>query len=122
MKKTLIFLYSIIAFNAIGQTYNFNGKQTFKTNVGIGTYAPSANGTYRIIGYLTTTAISAGTLNFQLTYTDLTSGGTSRTQTFAIMGTTTQNITTTEAFTFPDIQIKSKSGNAITVLTTFTGV
>lgn len=89
-------------------------------NTSIATYTPGANGTYRIGGYLTSTAISAGTLNFAVTYTDETN--TSRTQTFAVMGTTTQNITTTGSFTFPDIQIRAKSGVAIIVKTTFTGV
>lgn len=41
MKKLFITLLSIIALNSFGQTYNFNGKQTFKTTVGIGTYSPS---------------------------------------------------------------------------------
>lgn len=36
-----IILLLLLSFGAIGQTYNFNGKQTFKTNVGIGTYSPS---------------------------------------------------------------------------------
>lgn len=37
-----IFLLLLLAsVGAIGQTYNFNGKQTFKTNVGIGTSSPA---------------------------------------------------------------------------------
>lgn len=38
--RIIIFLL-LLSLGAIGQTYNFNGKQTFKTNVGIGTSSPS---------------------------------------------------------------------------------
>ena len=52
MKKifTLLFILSLSILTN-GQTYNFNGKQTFKTNVGIGTASPSklldVNGTIK---------------------------------------------------------------------------
>ncbi len=81
---------------------------------------PAVDGTYRVGAYVTVTAISAGTINLTVTYKDET--GATRTQTFAIMGTTTPNITTTGAYTFPDIQIRVKEENDITVTATFTGV
>ena len=52
MKKIFTLLF-ILSFSILtnGQTYNFNGKQTFKTNVGIGTASPSklldVNGTIK---------------------------------------------------------------------------
>jgi hypothetical protein len=41
MKNKLTILFSIICLATFGQTYNFNGTQTFKSNVGIGTYSPT---------------------------------------------------------------------------------
>ena len=85
----------------------------------IATYTPSANGTFRIGGYLTVTAISLNVLNLQVTYTDETS--TARTVSFSVMGTVSPSINAVGLYTFPDIQIRAKSGSAITVKTTSTG-
>jgi len=41
MKNKLTILFSILCLATFGQTYNFNGTQTFKSNVGIGTFSPS---------------------------------------------------------------------------------
>jgi len=40
MKKLILF-FSLIYSIVVGQTYNFNGTQTFKSNVGIGTATPT---------------------------------------------------------------------------------
>jgi hypothetical protein len=50
MKKLILF-FSLISSIVVGQTYNFNGTQTFKSNVGIGTATPTkkleVNGTIK---------------------------------------------------------------------------
>lgn len=76
--------------------------------------------TYQVGGYVTITAISAGSLTLQATYTDETS--TSRTQSFFGEGLTTAALSTTGGFAFPPMTIRAKQNTAITVLTTFTGV
>jgi hypothetical protein len=49
--KNLIILFTLISSIVVGQTYNFNGTQTFKSNVGIGTASPTkkleVNGTIK---------------------------------------------------------------------------
>lgn len=79
------------------------------------TLTPGSDGTYRIGGNVTITAVSVDILTLQVTYTDETSG--SRTQTFFPQGLTSANLATTGAFTFPPMDIRAKSGNAITVKT-----
>jgi hypothetical protein len=87
------------------------------------TVTPTASlGTYRISPYLTITAILVDVANIHVTYKDET--GTSRTQTFSVMGTTSPALGSVGAFTFPPITIRAASGTNIvvsTVLTTGTG-
>lgn len=81
------------------------------------TYTPAANGTFRLGVYLTITAILTDVAQIQATYTDETN--TSRTQIFStIAGVTSLN--SVGAFVFPTIDIRAKSGVAITVATVLT--
>lgn len=75
---------------------------------------------YSIGGYLVITAISAGTVTFQLTYTDETA--TSRTANLFPMGLTSASLTATGAFQFPNTTIRVNPNTAITLVTTFAGV
>lgn len=86
----------------------------------VATVTPTANGTFRIGAYATITAISAGTLTITVTYTDETS--TSRTVTFFPMGLSSAGLTATGATAFSPADIRAKSGSAITVVSTFSGV
>jgi hypothetical protein len=85
-------------------------------------YTPSVQGTFRIGGYTTVTAISTDVLQFRVIYIDET--GTTRTQTFFVQGATSGNMGTTGSFTYPTMDIRSSANNAIvvnTILTTSIG-
>lgn len=79
------------------------------------TFTPGANGTYRIGGYITITAVTIDVLNLQATWKDETN--TSRTQNFFPQGITSAALATTGTFVFPTMDIRAKSGNAITIVT-----
>lgn len=89
------------------------------TNSSVATVTPAANGTFRVGVYTAITAISAGTLTITATYTDETSA--SRTITFVAMGQTVAGLTAIGETSFPNVDIRAKSGSAITVVSTFTG-
>lgn len=78
--------------------------------------APAANGSYRVGGYVTITAVAVDVLNLQLTWTDETN--TARTQTFFPQGVTSASLATTGTFVFPTMDIRVKASATITVLTT----
>lgn len=80
----------------------------------------SAKHQYSIGGYLAITAISAGTVTFQITYTDETS--TAKTANLFPMGLTSASLTATGAFQFPNTLIRVNPNTAIKLITTFTGV
>lgn len=90
----------------------------------VATYTPGANGTYRIGGYINITAASASTITLKVTYTDENS--VSVTQIIPLTLASTGAVSTTAVAisnnSATDIQIRAKSGSAITVLTTVTGV
>ena len=81
------------------------------------TYTPGANGTFRVGVYLTVTAISVDVVQLSCTYTDETS--TSRTQIFTTLAGAS-SVSTTGAFVFPTMDIRAKSGSAITVVAALT--
>lgn len=75
---------------------------------------------YAIGVYTAITAISAGTLTVQVTFTDENS--TSQTLSFFAMGLTSAGLTTTGFTAFSNSTIRAKANTAITLKTTFTGV
>lgn len=83
-------------------------------------FTTSAIGTYRVGGYVTITAIATNTINFKVSYTDENSNA--QTLTFFPQGLTSAALATTGAFAFPTMDIRVKSGVAITILTTVTGI
>lgn len=82
------------------------------------TLTPAADGTFRLGGWVTITAISVDVLQLQCTWTDETS--TSRTKIFFPQGITSADLASTGAFTFPTMDIRAKSGSAITIKTVLT--
>lgn len=92
-------------------------------NTSIATYTTPNDSTvhsFRIGGYVAITAISAGTLTFQATFTD--ENGNAQTQSFFPMGLTSAGLTSTGFDAFPDANIRCNPNTAITLKTTFTGV
>lgn len=81
----------------------------------VATYTPGADGTYRIGVYVTITAVALDVLNIQVDYTDETN--TARTQTFVPVGLTSANLSAVGASVFPTLDVRVKSGVAITVKT-----
>lgn len=78
---------------------------------------PGSDGTYRIGGYVTITAISVDVIQLQVTYKDETS--TDRTQIFSTIAGLA-SLSTVGAFVFSDFLIRAKSGNVITIKTVLT--
>lgn len=76
--------------------------------------------TYRVNAYTAITAISAGTLTVQVSFTD--ENNTSRTISYVPMGLTSAGLTSTGFDAFTPANIRCKANTAITLLTTFTGV
>lgn len=87
-------------------------------NSSIITQTPLVNGTYRVGGYLTITAVSLDVIQLRVTYTD--ENGVARTQTFFPQGLTSANLSATGAYAFSPIDIRSQAGGVITVLTVLT--
>lgn len=86
------------------------------------TTTPAADGTYRVGGFLTITAISVDVLNLQIAWKDETN--TSRTISLFANGLSTVSLAATGVYLFSPVDIRAKSGNAITlqvVLTTSAG-
>lgn len=74
---------------------------------------PAVDGTYRIGGNVTITAIATDVAQLQVVYTDETN--TSRTVLFYPLGLTSAALSATGAYTFPDTQIRVKASTTITV-------
>lgn len=93
-------------------------------NTSIATYTPSVDGTFRIGGYINITAASASTITLKVTYTDINSNAVTQIipLTLASSGAVSTTAVAISNNSATDIQIRAKSGSAITVLTTVTGV
>lgn len=92
-------------------------------NTSIATYTTPNDGvphTFRINTYAAITAISAGTLTVQVSFTD--HNNNAQTQNFFAMGLTSAGLTSTGFDAFPPAVIRCKANTAITIKTTFTGV
>ncbi len=76
----------------------------------------ATDGTFTVGGYITITAISAGSLNLQVIYTDETS--TVRTRTIV---PNNGSLIATGVAMYPNVQIHAQAGSTITLLTTFGG-
>lgn len=86
----------------------------------ITSFTPTANGTFRIGVYSAVTAISAGTLNVVVTWTD--ENNTPQTANLFAQGSTTAALSTTGFTPYPTIDIRAKSGAIITISSAFSGV
>lgn len=75
---------------------------------------------FRVGGYTSITAISAGTLTITATFTD--QNGTSRSVTYFPMGLTSAGLTSTGFTAFEPINIRCNPNTAITFVATFAGV
>jgi len=87
-------------------------------SVNLVTFEPVTNGTYRVGGYITISAISTDVIQLQVTYTDETS--TNRTVAFYPMGAATPSLSTTGFYVFPTVDIRAQAANPITVSATLT--
>lgn len=93
------------------------------TNTSITTYTTPNDSTihsFRVGGYVAITAISAGTLTVQISFTD--ENNTAQTLTYFAMGLTSSGLTTTGFTGFAPFYIRCKNNTAITYKTSFTGV
>lgn len=107
--------------SAIYQNINLTGRTAAVTLFTQNTAALDAGfGTWEVSPYLTTTAISAGTLTIEVDYTD--ENNAAQTTTLIPMGLTSGNLTTTGNFLFPSVTIRVKASTNIVVKTNFTGV
>lgn len=92
-------------------------------NTSVATYTTPNDSTvhsFRVGGYANITAISAGTLTVQVSFTDET--GTAQTLNYFGMGLTSAGLTTTGFTGFSASYIRCNPNTAITFKTTFTGV
>lgn len=80
----------------------------------------STTHSFRVGAYTAITAISAGTLTVQVSFTD--ENNTAQTISFFPMGLTSAGLTTTGFTAFETANIRVKANTAITLKTTFTGV
>lgn len=93
------------------------------TNASIATYTTPNDGTIHSFsagGYVNITAISAGTLTVQISFTD--ENNAAQTLTYFAMGVTSSGLTTTGFTGFSPMSIRCKDNTAITYKTSFTGV
>lgn len=93
------------------------------SNASVVTYTTpndSAIHSFRVGGYVAITAISAGTLTVQMSFTD--QNNTPQTLTYFAMGLTSSGLTTTGFTGFAAVDIRCKDNTAITFKTSFTGV
>lgn len=86
----------------------------------VAAYAPPTLATFEVGGYISVTAISAGTLNLQVTFND--ENNTARTLTFFPQGLTSGNLTATGFYAMPPMTIRATTGTNIVIKTTFAGV
>lgn len=83
------------------------------TVASVATVTPAADTTYNVNAYINVTAITAGTVTLSVTFTDTNSVS----QTITLPG-----ITTTGYTSYVPQTVRAKSGTAVTVVATFTGV
>lgn len=107
---------SALSPNGVVASADLTGQTTAVASVAA--FTTAADGTYRVGGYLVITAVVTDVINFQVTWTDETN--TSRTQTFAVMGTTTPNLSSTGFYPFNEAEIRVKASTTITVATVLT--
>ncbi len=90
----------------------------------LATYTPSSNGTFAISGHVNVTAIVTNVITFKVSYTDENSNSVTQIIPLTLATTGVVGTTATTAFQHSaiTINIRCKSGSAITVLTTATGV
>lgn len=101
----------IISAPIISASADINAATT--TISSVATVTPSADTTYNVSSYLNVTAITAGTILLTITFTDIHSVS----QTLTMTG-----ITATGYVSYPVQTVRAKSGTAVTVVSTFTGV
>lgn len=89
------------------------------TVTAIVSYTPGADGTFRVGCYATITAVATDTLAMTVNWTDETNSA--RTMSYFPQGLTSATLATTGAYAFSPVDIRAKSGNAITVKATVTG-
>lgn len=82
------------------------------------TFTPAANGTFRVGGYVTITAVATDVLQLQVAYTDETN--TARTIALFPIGVTSASLSTTGVYLFPDVMIRAKAAVAITLAVALT--
>lgn len=87
-------------------------------NTSVATFTTAALGTYRIGGYINITAVTVDVIEMQVTYTDENS--TSQTANFFTQGATSALLSAIGNSAFPTMDIRVKTGTAITVKTTLT--
>lgn len=93
------------------------------TNASVATYTTPNDSTVHSFscgGYVNITAISAGTLTVQMSFTD--ENNAAQTLTYFAMGVTSSGLTTTGFTGFAPMYIRCKDNTAITFKTSFTGV
>lgn len=88
--------------------------------VAVTTPNDGVNHQYEVGAYTAITAISAGTLTVQVTFTD--ENNVAQTLNFFPMGITTAGLSATGFTGFPPANIRCKPNTAVTLKTTFTGV
>lgn len=115
------------ARSIVGTTLQAKADLTAQTTAvsSVATFTPSANGTFRIGGYINITAVTAGIVTLKVTYTDENSQSVTQIipltiATTGAVGTTATVLNSNNSAT--DILIRAKSGGAITVLTTLANV
>ena len=81
-------------------------------------YTPYRAGTFQVSGYLTITNIATDVIEFQVSYTDENSNV--QTQAFFPQGIASALLSSTGAYTFPPMNIRSGAGTPITVKTNLT--
>lgn len=87
-------------------------------NTSVATYTTTANGTFRIGGYINIATVTVDVIEMQVTYTDENS--TSQTANFFTQGATSPLLSSVSNSAFPTMDIRCKTGTAITVKTTLT--
>jgi hypothetical protein len=108
---------------ANGVVASGNANAQTAANASVVTYTTANDAvahTYSVHAYSAITAISAGTLTVQVSFTDENSNA--QTLSFFGMGLTSAGLTATGFTDFAPGTIRAKANTAITILTTFTGV
>lgn len=94
---------------------DLTGQTTAQT---VATFTPGANGTFRLGGYVRITAIVTDVLQLQIGWTDETS--TAQTLSLVPAGFGSANLSATGTYQFSPVDVRAKSGVAVTVKVIFT--